>query len=303
MAESSLAAVAPPTTWEPGPVPVAVVMIALNEGHNMQAVCDNLCGWAHEVFLIDSYSKDDTVDIALRNGIHVVQRKFTDFGDQWNFALEKLPITAPWTMKLDPDERLDEALKRSIHRLVSAGRYDGIEVTRQLCFMGRRLPVSQRLLRVWRTGTCRFTDVAVNEHPVVAGSLALAGGFLDHHDSPSLEHWVEKQNRYTTSEAVIAYRGAALGDTPRLAGTSFQRRMWLKRNFSRIPFRFFLFFLYNWLWLGAWRAGWVGYSWARLRSDVMRMIEYKRRECEITGRVPAPRPYGAGKPDLRVPQF
>jgi hypothetical protein len=303
MAESSLAAVAPPTTWEPGPVPVAVVMIALNEGHNMQAVCDNLCGWAHEVFLIDSYSKDDTVDIALRNGIHVVQRKFTDFGDQWNFALEKLPITAPWTIKLDPDERLDDALKRSIHRLVSAGGYDGIEVTRQLCFMGRRLPVSQRLLRVWRTGTCRFTDVAVNEHPVVAGSLALAGGFLDHHDSPSLEHWVEKQNRYTTAEAVIAYRGAALGDTPRLVGTSFQRRMWLKRNFSRIPFRFFLFFLYNWLWLGAWRAGWVGYSWARLRSEVMRMIEYKRRECEITGRVPAPTPYGAGEPDLRVPQF
>lgn len=278
-------------------------MIALNEGHNIQAVCDNLRGWAREVFLVDSYSKDDTVDIALRNGVYVVQRKFTDFGDQWNFALSRLPITSPWTMKLDPDERLDDALKQSILRLLEENRHAGLEVTRQLCFMGRRLPVSQRLLRVWRTGTCRFTDVAVNEHPVVAGSLALAGGLLDHHDSPSLEHWSEKQNRYTTAEAVIAYRGAALADTPRLFGTSFQRRMWLKRHFSRIPCRFFLFFLYNWLWLGAWRAGWVGYAWARLRSDVMRMIEYKRRECEITGRIPAPRPFGAGEPDPRVPQF
>lgn len=294
---------APSCSWQPGTAPVAVVMIALNEGHNMQAVCDNLRGWAQEVFLVDSYSKDDTVDIALRNGVAVVQRKFTDFGDQWNFALTRLPITAPWTMKLDPDERLDDALKRSICDLVTEHRHAGLEVTRRLCFMGRRLPVSQRLLRVWPTGTCRFTDVAVNEHPVVSGSLALAAGSLDHHDSPSLEHWAEKQNRYTTAEAVIAYRGAALADTPRLFGTSFQRRMWLKRHFSRIPCRFSLFFLYNWLWLGAWRAGWVGYAWARLRSDVMRMIEYKRRECEITGRVPAQRLYGAGEPDPRVPQY
>jgi hypothetical protein len=158
-------------------------------------------------------------------------------------------------------------------------------------------------LRVWRTGTCRFTDVAVNEHPIVKGTIGLAVGELDHHDSPSLEHWVEKQNRYTTAEAMIAYQGTALADSPRLFGTRFQRRMWLKRHFSKIPFRFFLFFLYNWLWLGAWRAGWVGYAWSRLRSDVMRMIDYKRRECEILGRVPAARRYGAGTPDPRAPQY
>lgn len=289
--------------WPKGEVPVAVVMISLNEGHNMQAVCDNLRGWADEVFVVDSYSKDDTVGIALRNGVHVVQRRFTNFGDQWNFALERLPIRSPWTMKLDPDERVDDALKRSIRELLAAGRHDGLEVTRRLCFMERRLPVSQRLVRVWRTGTCRFTDVAVNEHPIVPGTIGLTAGELDHHDSPSLDHWVEKQNRYTTAEAVIAYRGAALADTPRVFGTSFQRRMWLKRHFSRIPCRFSLFFLYNWLWLGAWRAGWVGYAWARLRSDVMRMIEYKRRECELTGRIPAAPTYGAGAPDPRVPQY
>lgn len=39
-------------------------MISLNEGHNMEAVCQNLTGWAQEVFLVDSYSQDDTVDIA-----------------------------------------------------------------------------------------------------------------------------------------------------------------------------------------------------------------------------------------------
>ena len=103
-----------PTHWQPGLAPVAVVMISLNEGHNLEAVLENLKGWAQEVFLVDSYSQDDTVDIALRHGVQVVQRRFRGFGDQWNFALEHLPITAPWTMKLDPDERLSDELKANL---------------------------------------------------------------------------------------------------------------------------------------------------------------------------------------------
>ncbi len=89
-------------------------MISLNEAHNMEAVLQNLAGWAQEVFLVDSYSADDTIDIALKHGVQVVQRRFRGFGDQWNFALQELPITAPWTMKLDPDERLTDELKASI---------------------------------------------------------------------------------------------------------------------------------------------------------------------------------------------
>ena len=128
-------------------------------------------------------------------------------------------------------------------------------------------------------------------------------GEIHHLDSPDLDHWLEKLNRYTSAEAIIAYEKLPLADTPRLLGTSFQRRIWLKKNFSKLPCRYFLLFLHHWLWLGAWRSGWVGYAWARLRSGVMRLIEYKRREIEITGRLPVKRFYGPGQPDLRVRSF
>ena len=91
--------------------------------------------------------------------------------------------------------------------------------------------------------------------------------------------------------------------TPRLFGTGFQRRMWIKKYFNQIPFNLFLLFMYHWLIQGAWRAGWVGYTWSRLRCDVMRLRQYKRREMEITGRLPVKRIYGAGSPDGRVKQF
>ena len=283
-------------------VPVAVVMISLNEGHNMDAVCENLKGWAQEIFLIDSYSKDETVSIALRHGVYVVQRKFKDFGDQWNYAMEKLPISAPWTMKLDPDERISDTLKSQIAETIQSNTCDGISVVRRLWFMQRSLPVRQNLVRVWRTGTCRFTDVAVNEHPIVSGRIVQIKGELEHHDSPDLDHWLEKQNRYTTAEALAFFQSSKLAIEPRLFGTPFQRRIWLKKNFRRIPLRYTLFFLHQLLFIGAWRAGEVGIAWARLRTEVMRMIELKLREMQRAGGLPQKRHYGAGEPDSRVPQ-
>jgi glycosyltransferase involved in cell wall biosynthesis len=289
--------------WRAGDAPVAVVMIALNEAHNMEAVLRNLEGWAQEVFLVDSYSNDGTVDIALNRGVQVVQRAFTGFGEQWNFALRELPIKAPWTMKLDPDERLSDELKRSIVAAIAENDSDGLSCDRRLWFMSRRLPVTHELVRVWRTGGCQFTDVLVNEHPVVNGRVCHVAGELEHHDSPDLEHWLHKQNKYTTAEAVAAYQGQRLADEPRLCGAAFQRRMWMKRHFMKLPFRYAALFLHHYLWQGGWRAGWVGYAWSRLRCDVYRLREYKLREMRITGRLPGKGPAGPGKPNSRVRQY
>lgn len=270
--------------WVCGTAPVAVVMISLNEGHNMEAVLVNLKGWVQEVFLVDSYSQDDTVDIALRHGVHVVQRRFRGFGDQWNFALRELPITAPWTMKLDPDERLTDELKANIARAIAHGEADGLEVQRRLWFISRPLPIRQKLVRVWRTGRCCFSDVLVNEHPIVQGKIIFVAGDMEHHDSPDLHHWFDKQNRYSSAEALSTYRGARLSVPPRLFGSTLERRMWFKRLLPQLPLRLPLIFLYCYLMQGAWRAGRVGLIWASLRVNVYRMRALKLYEMRQTGR-------------------
>jgi glycosyltransferase involved in cell wall biosynthesis len=287
-------------TWPIGHAPVAVVMISLNEAHNMEAVLQNLKGWAHEVFLVDSYSSDDTVGIALRHGVHVVQRRFRGFGDQWNFALRELPISAPWTMKLDPDERLSDRLKASVLELLLDGDQDGVMVHRRLWFLGAALPVRQSLLRLWRTGCCRFTDAAVNEYPQISGTMKYAVGDLEHHDSPDLEHWLTKQNRYTTAEAATQFRAM---DRPRLLGDATERRVWIKRHFWKMPGRYAFLYFYHLLVRGAWRAGRPGWIWSRLRTEVYRMWEYKHYEMSRLGKVPTSIPAHPGQPDPRVPHY
>lgn len=289
--------------WVRGTAPVAVIMISLNEAHNMEAVLQNLAGWAQEVFLVDSYSQDDTVDIALRHGVHVVQRRFRGFGDQWNFALEHLPITAPWTMKLDPDERLSDELKVNLLAAMDRDEGDGFSLVRRLWFMGRPLPIRQRLVRVWRTGRCHFSDVLVNEHPIVQGKIIFVAGDMEHHDSPDLHHWFDKQNRYTTAEALSIYQGSKLAVEPKLNGNSLQRRMWLKKHYRKIPFRYLINYFYNLLAVRFWLSGYEGRAWARMRIVVRHSIEDKLKEMNNYGKPISFSDGNVGKPDLRVPQF
>jgi glycosyltransferase involved in cell wall biosynthesis len=285
------------------PLPLAVVMISFNEQHNMNEVLANISGWAQEVFLVDSYSSDRTVDIALARGVTVVQRRFRGFGDQWNYAVQELPIQSPWTMKLDPDERITPELKASIETAIRHGEADALVIRRRLWFMGRPLPVRQDILRLWRTGTCRFSEVTVNEHPLVRGRSITLQGELEHHDSPSLHHWYDKQNRYSTAEAIATYRGSSLAASPKLFGSALERRMWIKKFYGRIPFRHFLVHLYCLLWLGAWRAGPSGRIWARMRGEVYRMREYKLIEMVWRGQATTPPTLQLGAADPRVQQI
>jgi len=268
-------------------VPVTVILLTLNEEFHLPGVLENIQGWAEEIFIVDSCSTDRTVDIALQYGVKIVQRKFTNFGDQWNFALKSLPIKTPWTFKLDPDERLTDELKEEIRTIVSNDTSCcGFSMCRRLWFMGCPLHIKASVLRLWRTGSCRFSDVIVNEHPLVEGDVGFLKGVMEHFDSRDLNHWVDKQNRYSTMEAIARYQKRKLSVKPKLLGSPLQRRMFLKQVFFYVPFRYQIQCLHEVFWRGAWRSGRAGIQWARLRVEVRRMRELKFLEIRQTGRIP-----------------
>lgn len=282
-------------------VPVSVVLITLNEEYHLPGVLDNLLGWAQEVFVVDSLSTDRTVDIALEYGVDIVQRPFTNFGDQWNWAMSNLPIRTPWTLKLDPDERLSDELKLEIENVVGdSNAVDGYIFPRRLWFMGKPLHVKQDVVRLWKIGKCRFSDVIVNEHPIIDGNIDRLKGILEHLDSPNLHRWSEKQNRYTTMEATTRLRSDELAVRPTLLGSPLERHMFLKKIFWMIPLRYQLLYLYHLLGKGAWRDGKIGRIWAHLRTEVYRMREFKYIEMKKTGHIPdIPRaPHGGFDPRI-----
>ena len=75
---------------------IAVIMITLNEAHNLKRVFQNIKNWADEIYILDSYSQDETIDLCIDNNIKVIQKKFVNFGDQWNHALNAFDIKSKW---------------------------------------------------------------------------------------------------------------------------------------------------------------------------------------------------------------
>lgn len=285
----------------PKKVPVSVIMLTLNEEFHLPGAIENVKDWAEDIFIVDSRSTDKTVDIALDNGVKIVQRPFTNFGDQWNFALERLPIKTPWTLKLDPDERLTDELKAEITNLLKGNpECCGYEMDRRLWFMGKPLHVLAPVLRLWKTGKCRFSDVLVNEHPLVDGPVGKLKGILEHYDSPDLHHWWDKQNRYSTMRAIEMVKGKELSAKPRLFGTPLERRVFFIKAFFHIPFRYQLQWIYESLVRGAWRDGWLGFTWVSLRINVRKLCELKAKEMRISGRIPHIPKASAGDFDHRV---
>lgn len=267
--------------FKPGKLPLTVVMITLNEAHNLPECINQLSGWASEICILDSYSDDNTEKIADEFGVKFVKRKFTYFGDQWNYALKAFKIKNKFTMKIDPDERLTKELKKNIEKSINSNsKFNGFTLTRVLYFLGKRLPIKQNILRIWKTGTVKFSDVLVNEHPIIVGTTKHISGDLLHVDSPSLEHWFSKQNKYSSAEAKSKILKKKLSYNPKLFGNLNERRMWAKQNFNHIPFRYFLLFIYYYIFKGLFRCGKEGYIWSHLRLQVMRMREFKYFELK-----------------------
>lgn len=264
--------------FKKGKTSIAVIMITLNEGHNLEDMIKQLNDWASEIFVLDSFSKDNTIEILKNYKIFYKQRKFTNFGDQWNYALDCFDIKSEFTMKLDPDERLTKDLKKEITNNLNKNNFDGYTFDRVLFFMGEKLPIKQEVTRIWRTGKAKFTDVLVNETPIVDGTIHKLKSKLLHMDSPNLEHWYAKQNKYTTSEAIAKLNKKDLPFEPTLFGNKDNKRMWFKKYFNKIPFRFFLLFLYYYIYKGLFMSGKEGFIWSHLRTEVMRMREYKYYE-------------------------
>jgi glycosyltransferase involved in cell wall biosynthesis len=274
--------------------PVAVVILTFNEEDNLAMALDSVVGWAGEVFVVDSFSTDRTVDIALgyaNRGVQVVQHAFVNYSDQWNWALTRLPISRPWVLKLDADERATTAFRRDVDDAVRAPDAPSAFVIHwKLVFMGKELNwgglYPNGNTRLWRTGSAKFGTREVNEHLVVSGPVGSIRSPITHKDYKSLGAWLDRHNRYSAMEARAIEAGNETGTPPKLFGRPDERRMWLRKIYFRLPCRPFLYFLYRYLLRLGFLDGRVGFRFAFLHANFLYWIDLKRAELRQTGRLP-----------------
>jgi glycosyltransferase involved in cell wall biosynthesis len=242
-------------------LPVSVIIPVRNEAHNLRRCLESLRG-AGEVYVIDSGSTDETIEIARSFDAKVVQFHYRGgWPKKRQWAMDTLPLAYEWVFLMDADEALTPELADEIRQAFANPLYDGYYIALCMHFLGRVLRHSNASfykLSLFRRVKGRFEcrsrnqdasmcDMEVHEHVVVEGRTAKLQNPLVHRNGETLSRYIGKHDGYSTWEAHVWSRAENGSNDlpPSLLGTQAQRRRWLKKRFLGLPGSPVVLFLYR----------------------------------------------------------
>ena len=266
---------------------LSVIVLTYNEELHIERCVKSLQSFATEIFIVDSFSTDKTVQIAENLGAKVYQNKWlNNHSVQFNWGLANCPIKTEWVMRVDADEYVMPDLANEIRCKLDNMKDDvaGIYLKRRVYFMGKWIkhggcyPIE--LLRIWRHGKGFCEDRWMDEHiKLIEGkSIKLEHDFVDH-NLKSLSAWVDKHNYYATRESAdllnMIYGFKKDDDVePIFSGSQAQRKRWLKIKYSKMPLfiRPFLYFQYRYFIRLGFLDGKQGLVWCFLQGFWYRFL-------------------------------
>ena len=266
---------------------ISVLILTKNEQQDLPACLESVA-WCDDIHVFDSYSDDQTVEIAKRAGAKITQRKFDNWAAHQNWGLANIPFSYEWVLYIDADERVSNELKEALYAF-NPNDSDGVayEIQRRdFAWNGTWLKHAQMspfYLRLFRPSQMRYERL-VNPISIPNGPIAKMNGFLDHYPfSKGFRYWWQRHLGYADMEAAMRMLDLNEGTTFSLRKAVFgkdfsERRYHQKGIFYKLPGRP----LIKWAYLAIWRRGFLdghaGVTYAILQAVYEYFIVLKTRE-------------------------
>ena len=267
---------------------ISILILTNNEQHDLPD-CLASVAWSDDIHVFDSFSTDNTLEIAKAADAQVHQRPFDDYATHRNAALSTISFKHPWLFLLDADERPTPELSHEMQQIVLAAppETSGYRLRRRDFLFDtwlKHAQISPFYLRLVRPERARYTR-AVNEVLEVEGAVAELSYPLDHFPfSKGIAHWIRKHNLYSSMEAELIHQQQGLQNPSlktALRDPDFHtRRLHQKALFYRLPGRPLLKWLYMIFIRGAILDGSAGLTYATLQSIYEYFIVLKTKELQ-----------------------
>ena len=260
---------------------LSVIILTYNEELHIRRCLENVLPFAKKVFVVDCFSTDKTKEIASRLGAEVVEHAWPgNQAEQFNWALDNLPISTEWVLRLDADEYLLLELVEELREKLPTLPEDvtGIIFNRRHIFMGqwmRRGIYPVKLLRAFRYGKGMCEQRLMDEHIQLTEGRAVEfeHDFCDHNLN-NLSWFCHKHVNYAIREAVdlldieLDLTGAAESDNGKEISPQALAKRMKKHKYARQPlfWRSFAYFCYRYFLKGACLDGKVGFIWTFLQG-------------------------------------
>ena len=202
---------------------VSACLITLNEEANLPRALASLREVADEIVVVDSGSTDGTAEIARSAGALFLERPWTTYADQKNYAAEC--ASNDWILSVDADEELSSPLQTCLLSWKKhTPEHSVYDVARKTWYLGKWIehsgwyPDFQR--RLYRRDQAEFSGL-VHESLRFSGRPGRLNGDLLHYTVNSLDEHEANVERYTTlaaqqmfAEGKRSWKGAIWFATP-----------------------------------------------------------------------------------------
>lgn len=286
--------------------PLSCVILTYNEGKNIRRCLESLSGWVKEIFIVDSFSNDKTIEIASNFTGNIIQRPFKTHVQQWNWAFSNLHFSCEWGLALDADQSISDALKKEIEFIFARGipkEINGYYIKRRQFFQGRWLRFGgyypKYMLKLFKIEKvcCDEKELVDNRFYVEGKAGRLKYDFIeDNRNEDDIIFWLNKHLRYAQlkAEEIFNYRQDKRSwlVRPSLFGTPDQKILYLTDIYYCLPLyvRPLLYFIWRYFFLLGFLDGPKGFIfhffqglWYRQVIDVK--IEELKKQQSTYGKV------------------
>ena len=236
--------------------PISAVVLTYNEEANIGACIDSIAEWVGEIFVVDSGSTDQTLNIIGKSTGNIFHHPFENYSRQRNWAQQNLPIRHDWVFHIDADERVSPELALGIVNYfregAKKGEISGILVRRRIEFLGKHI----RHGGIYPTYHCRFFKKSLgrceereyDQHFIVEGRTIRIEADLIERTAVSLNSWSMRHLRWAAMETKQHAKGypeyrKGLVEA-RSFGSPIERKKWFRMYYEKSPLfaRAFIYF-------------------------------------------------------------
>jgi glycosyltransferase involved in cell wall biosynthesis len=236
---------------------LTIIILTFNEENNLPGCLKSLEGIPANIFVVDSYSTDNTVEILRAKNIKYAQHSFINYAIQRNWGQENDPFKSSWVLHIDADERLTPELKDwLVNDFYLQKGIDGFIFSRRAVFMGKWIRFGGHYpnyhLILFKKSCGRCEDKAYDQHFICNGKKEI----IRKKDvinilSDNLENFISRHNKWSLLEAIEIIKEIKSGEVrSTLTGNPIERRRWFKKNlFEKLPLfiRSISYFIYRYI--------------------------------------------------------
>ena len=253
---------------------ITPLILTYNEAPNIDRTLAAVA-WARDIVVVDSFSDDETLEIAASfPQVRVFQRQFDSHRNQWEFGLRETCIKTPWVLALDADYVLTNDAQNELRTLRPDANVGGYRAKFAYCIHGKKLHsgIYPAVTVLYRRDAASYVQDGHTQRVVIDGEVAELSSSLLHDDRKPLRRWLNSQARYAELE------GERLSTTPR-AALDFED--WLRRCCVVMPAAMLFYCL---IVRGGIFDGWRGvyYAFQRALAELMLSLYLLDSRCTFS---------------------